>query len=569
MTNKLNKREFMNEVEKRLDTYSLDTLQNILRTWANQLPSMDRTEFLHKLEPQNESQKYIQDKELIRDIQEFYKKIENGDYCTGWGWDDEIQDERDWGDECWAIEMDGFFRTAEYAYLNGDYELAVDAYKVLFEILDMCDESGHFPGAPNPENMLETDLVEARNIYLRSVYFATPVTNRPIKLLSIIQEFEYYIGDDLNIQSINNAGQAQLPEFDQFLPTWIKLLKKDNNQYTNYLLREAVLLSGGVSALENLANEEGKEHPRVFVDWLITLEKETDYSTMISAAKKGLEIIPKDWIIRAEVAKGLVRAGKHQANLQEQLLGWHEAFYSDPNLSNLLSLRTIAEKNDSVPKELENVVERVTSLLDSKEKKEDRIFPPDPDTLTSRATPLLLAQVYLLSGRIDEAVATCQDKGSIGWTYHYSDNPKGLVVPFLLRLISKNSNMNSTPNLEIVWKEALENTLRSHERNPGDLEELQKIMNNIIESVTLSKAKINQYLMMCEQETCNRVDAIVSGKYRGSYHKAAKLLIAMAEVLEKLNLKSKSIELVEKYRKKYNNHRAFQHELKISKKRLK
>lgn len=36
---------------------------------------------------------------LIDEIEEFAQRVENGEYCDGWGWDEEIYEERDWGDE--------------------------------------------------------------------------------------------------------------------------------------------------------------------------------------------------------------------------------------------------------------------------------------------------------------------------------------------------------------------------------------------------------------------------------------------------------------------------------------
>ena len=57
-----------------------------------------------------------------------------------------------------------------------------------------------------------------------------------------------------------------------------------------------------------------------------------------------------------------------------------------------------------------------------------------------------------------------------------------------------------------------------------------------------------------------RVDAIVSNGHRGSYFKAALLVVAFAEVLESNNIQQKQ-EFVNKYHQKYSRHSSFRKEL--------
>ena len=56
------------------------------------------------------------------------------------------------------------------------------------------------------------------------------------------------------------------------------------------------------------------------------------------------------------------------------------------------------------------------------------------------------------------------------------------------------------------------------------------------------------------------MDAIVSNGHRGSYFKAALLVVAFAEVLESNNIQQKQ-EFVNKYHQKYSRHSSFRREL--------
>ena len=61
-----------------------------------------------------------------------------------------------------------------------------------------------------------------------------------------------------------------------------------------------------------------------------------------------------------------------------------------------------------------------------------------------------------------------------------------------------------------------------------------------------------------------RIDAIVSGKHRKSYWKAAELILAIAETYWSNSESEKGQMLIDYFQKKYNRHAAFQRELKAA-----
>ena len=90
------------------------------------------------------------------------------------------------------------------------------------------------------------------------------------------------------------------------------------------------------------------------------------------------------------------------------------------------------------------------------------------------------------------------------------------------------------------------------------IEKYHKVIGFIIkEYVSLTKEQEEFYLEWCKIAIGDRIDAIVSKKHRGSYRKAAGLLLAMAETLANRGEKREGMDLIEKYRKKYPRHTAF------------
>jgi hypothetical protein len=547
-------KEFMDQVEMRLGAYSLERLQEMIMGWAKNTHPSKRIEFLANLAtPPATGEIPVSDEELLGEISALAKRIKNGDFCDGWGWDDAIHEERDFGDESWADELDDLFNGAHDAMAAGNYKLAKDAYTRLFDTLEMGDEPGHLPGAVDAEDMLDTDLGEARAEYLRSIYLSSLSRERPAALLRVMQRFGYHLGEELNLQSVVNAGRNPLPDFTQFLQEWIDLLKKTNERSASYLLREAITLSGGTPAIEKLARDEGNRYPKAYVDWIKALEKDGDFRSMLAAAKVGLANVPKDYTVRAEIAEGMIRSGVHLDDWESQLTGWREAFYSNPSLSYLLSLCSLAEQKGRQKEEIGAAINRIALLIEKNGKYQARAFNENNELREAAASESLLNQAYLLAGRYQDAFYLCKSKGVLGWSDE--QNPKGLVIPFFLVILSKGKKTYPTPNLDQLWEESLKNTGGYSNHEHGVVERFEKAMENVFYSINLSNEEENKYLDWCVEETGHRVDAIVGAKDRDSYDKAATLLVALAEMLASRGRKSTGVETISKYIQKYSRHR--------------
>ena len=217
----------------------------------------------------------------------------------------------------------------------------------------------------------------------------------------------YGIEKDLNLKNIIEVDTKPLPDFKEFLLQWIDFLRKNESEASNYLIREAVILSDGISGIEKLACEEGEKFPEAYVDWIAKLEEKKEYRAMLDVSKKGLKKIEKDFLARAEIAKGMVRASEYLEDLDNQLIGWEEAFYSVPSLSYFLSLIEIAEKKGCLQEAIEKVL---AGIISRKAVLSERV----------------LSEIYILAGKYDNAFSLYKENLSLGW--NSITNPKGLVT---------------------------------------------------------------------------------------------------------------------------------------------
>ena len=100
-------KEFIKQVKNRLNKMSKADLDDMILNWAEkELPS-NRPIFIGKMiVPEPGDLNTADGEALLGEIDAFTHRVENGDYCIGWGWDNDIYEERDWGDESWILLLE-------------------------------------------------------------------------------------------------------------------------------------------------------------------------------------------------------------------------------------------------------------------------------------------------------------------------------------------------------------------------------------------------------------------------------------------------------------------------------
>ncbi len=557
-------REFMEDVRQRLKGFSQEDLQDLILGWASEEPPFGRQEFLYKLTVPVGKQD-VDEGTLMDEIEAFTQRVKNGDYCDGWGWDDAIYDERDWGDESWAEEMDEFFLQARSLLLQEEYPLAVEAYRKLFDILALGEEPGHLPGDPDSASMLTVDLNEQVALYLRAVYLSTPFQERATAFYEGMRRCRY-LAREINLKNVVDALDSTLPDYEEFLAAWLDFLADQPHIHaqvpfgslfsfdTGKLLREAVFLKGGIPALAEFARQHGDRHPQAFLDWIQALGMEADTDTLLRVARDGLSRIPRDHKVRAQVAETISRVGEKLHDHELKLEGVRESFYSNPSLGYLLDLYLTAMECGRFEEIRDETEQRTMELLAAKKNPAGNAL-QSRDQAASSASEGLFAHTLLLGGRLEQVCEMCKEKGPLGWSSR--ENPCAVLVTFLLLVLSKEN-----VHVKMISKQR-EEAIRNTNYYVGEdyLKKYQQVSGVIKESIQLSEEQDEFYLEWCIDVIGRRVDAIVSNKHRKSYDKAAELLVAMAETLANRGEIDQGRELIERYRSKYSRHTAFKSEL--------
>jgi len=404
-------KEFMEEVRIRLKNLSREDFRNLILYWASQKHPSMRQDFLDELIPQNQKHEVVSNVGMLMDkIEAFAQRVENGEYCDGWGWDDAIHEERDWGDESWAEEMDEFFLQSRRLLQQGEYKLAEEGYKRLFGILELGQEPGYLPGDPDHSNMLKVDMDEQVAIFLRAVYMNSASKERPASLYEAINEYGHLSGK-VKLRNIMNALDSLLPDFGAFLPEWIDFLKNQSGMDISELLREAVLIRGGIPAISEFARQYADKYPRAYIDWIAALNAD-DPDSVIQVAREGLSRIPRDYTVRAEVAETISTIGEKLNDNNLKLEGYRECFSSNPSMRYLLDLYSTAIDCSCFEEIRDEVEQRIMELRGKNRMPANNYYNREQNT--SFASEGIVFNALLLGGRYEKVFEMCKSKGPLG-----------------------------------------------------------------------------------------------------------------------------------------------------------
>lgn len=416
-------------------------------------------------------------------------------------------------------------------------------------------------------------MPEALARYLCAIYRTTPPAQRPEVLWEEMKEArDWLFRLRPMLVQVRDISPEPLPEFESFLSGWEALLRtREDDKDAEAWLREAVGLARGARGLRELARAPGGRHPEAWGDLLALLEREGPPRAVLDTAHEALKALPAEGALRARVADFLAAAATRLGRSEQLREARWEAFVASPGLRRLLELRECggaeperARLMKRAARHLEKALAREerTPLPDWRELPED--WEEERDERFARPDEGLLAQARLLGHDWKAAWESAARAEVLGWSD--SDNPQGLVVPFLLWWLSGPSTAEGPVRaVEELWGKALENSVSSEtweEKVERELsEKLSHAYAEVLAALAVSRPRQEELLEGCLGVARERVRAIVRAKHRRAYGKAALLLAACAEVLQGRGQPARAQELVRQLREEFPRHSAFQEEV--------
>lgn len=535
---------FLSQLSARLDALDARQLRALLLAHAATLDPVARSRFLAIFEEPGAARDGEGDGALLVDIAALVKRIRDGAYFEGWGWDDDLGDERGWGDESWAVEMDVLFDRAGVEFLSGDPHTARDAYGELLDALGLDEEVGTYSGPRPAGEMLQADLTEAKARALRLLYETTTPSERVDALATAFADWRY-VGGRVGLRDIIDARPAALANLDALAEEWIGRFSPAAGGSIageeRALLVEMAVMRGGPDAVGELAARLGDDTPELFVAWVDSLLRAGRLADAAGACSSALGLLPARGEPRAAIAERhatLVDTSEHR--LECARVAWRAA-------PTALRLRRLAREADAA-----TLAAEADALIDN-----------DPGAR-------LAAVLLVLAGRIDDAVAMLERADPLGWSR--ADHPGPVVVPFLLIAATAGARADEdcVPGASAMllavdapdWREpAYRLDDDDDDRDArGDRDPVSELSALLAAHAALTPGTPEQrarWLAQARDTADARISAIVIAKHRSAYDRAALLATACAEAVAVTDGAAAAATMLVNLRGRYPRHTAF------------
>jgi len=584
---------FLDALEARLSELTAEQVSAALLAHAAQLVPREREPFLAIFaEPRVDRgaggglDESGEPDPLLGEIDAFVERLHAGRYVEGWGWDPEICEERAFGDESWADEMDDLFAAANAAFLEGDMQLSREGLGRLLGAFELEGEAQAFCGPDSPQRMVSVNVSEAKTRYLRAIYETTAPSERPAALLDAIEDLRF-IGDDASLGAIDEARRAPMPRLDVFLPTWIAhlLSMEDDLQQGSpreralaRLLSEAAEWHGGADGLGELARLRGALDPDAHRDWVDALIRAGRNRDAAAAASEALRTLEPRGEARAAIAERLARLTASTGDDDGALEARRERWRAAPSTWRLIALIDIATALGRADEVLAS--EADWALATERTGAEARNVTNDR----------LLCELVLLAGRVEQALETAKAGEPLGWSR--GGHPGPIVVPYVLvaatgpeirpeLLIAAASPHAPEEHGEPLLAQEFEHIDRDGWVGGGDwddepaelpLDERYRgipadkrlpsfLLGAAIDARQASQRERDRWLGCAADLVEERVNAIVTAKHRGSYERAARLAVACGEAIALASNRDSGFAFVLEARERFPRHHAFRSEL--------
>ncbi|MGM0540354.1 MAG: hypothetical protein ACQERT_14285 [Thermodesulfobacteriota bacterium] len=531
-------------------------LSDLIIELARSEPASRRGDFLCKLRallpdhgegaPQENDIQYLLDEvlELKEDIEERMSCIERGDYedLDEYDWED-FKYEPDFVSEGQIDDIEDFFHTASDLFVYKNIIDAKKMYNALFQLLD--DIAKH----EDITCRLSIDIKEERARYARCVYDA-PNNDRRLEefaqamVLDVPDKREVHIVDDRLplFQDVIDAEEEEMQGIQAFFREWKELLENyDFNVRAASLLIEAVHSLEGIDGVARLARTWGSDQPYGYIFWLGSLMRTSKMEELITVSGEALQVL-KPGGARERVCDYLIDAGKTLGDSDYVLKGFRQKFFSRPCDRNLLALLNEARQHNKYELELSAVVN----------------FWAKQDEMREKNTSLYVKSL-LLAGKLDDAFELVKTEKSIGWSY--GSNAGLVFAAIALFLVDWSENAIIIRELLAGYADRRDGFEFSDDTN-DKISSFYEHINRSKDTVQIVAPRSNQYWEWVFAIGRNRIEHIVSNKYRNAYRKAAQVLGVLAEMYAARGEDNKGKQIIREYcQGKYNRHVAFKREV--------
>lgn len=568
MTDKIALKPYLEKVEAFAGVMSKDELVDLLLAMAEKTPTERRRGFLEELEalrnlPDHEQEPESLDDdlkeldELADDIRNRVELIENGEYHELDDWDDDdgyynrydYHGDPDFISEEQLDELRGHILRAGNFFLDGELVLARQLYERILVLIN--EFSGTCYGLEAEKD--KGALVE----YCRCVYETTDSAKRVESFYEVMKVGVYHDTissiDNLISPSLTDVVDSRMepmPDFDRFKNQWRSRLETSSSARAKILLLELLDMEGKTREVDAWLAKHGAKYPAA---WIFHMKRASNGDNWREVATRGQSAFSavKDDSLRKQAAKMILKSGERTGDLDVSFLGLRELVKLEKSLVHIRHLWRLTSEKELIEREL-------------------AIF--DDILADGKAFSRTRAAIMLARGELTQARENVKNAKVLGWS-SYGESPLPTVlggvmvamtasVPKIPENIKKFMEFGLEDSSAGYWSENLESLRQGGEDKQRDQKQFFQYLCAKLREIKFTAKEKRELLNWTKNVTAARIDAIVSGKHRKSYWKAAQVAVAWIEMALALGEKKEALAFHDAIRNgEYCRHSAFKREL--------
>lgn len=546
-------RTFMDKINLNINEMNKKEMVNLILELARLTKKNERVDFLDRfkmIDPKNTNNR----EEEIQKAYELIQNIENQEVYFECNWFES------YGNDYWdrssgyeysdpeglGGQLENVISLAEKLIYDRSYAEADKLYTHLLNLDYIAYEEAS-------EEIVDLDLgeiineklvdISSKDICKYILYATYKSESGKNRVESIYYIFRNTLFANTTLEEMLSVGPEPLEDIDVFMHEFSSFLKNKVGDLESRLLKETMNFLD-IKPVE-FARNVASSHPAIYYDLCKKAMAMENYEEATFIGRDAIKNIPKELIIRSKIANLSAKSYKKLNDLESHRKYLLEAFISDSTCYNFLKLFTICtdEEIDDAYQFSKNVpVEEYTTYHYNQS-----------GTAKNSITEFEQDIIRFLYGDLDYAKKkSALDREYLGWTSSY----KGTIIPSFLVLLEKGCKASKARKriVGFISRRIGGSTIDCEDDEFDTLIEKWKERINI-------QPRRDLYLDWIKDEVDKRVDAVVGGKYRKSYYKAAELIIYLGQMLESLDYKNETQNLVNKYKKAHSRKRAFKAEV--------
>lgn len=584
----MNLTNFLKQTDAITSRYSTEQLIDFIHDIGRVCPEHCREDFLEMLKSagngavrasnKNENNDIDFD-EMYSRVREHLKSIDSQEVTITAVLNEEYDDwYDDSGEEFYYEDNDDISdmleEACDFVHICMDREKYQEGFAVGKQLLEMeilCDneygDENFSLGDMAHYELLHCDLKRVILDIAYCAYQSAPPAKRPEALYGVILNAKE---DTATLEAVMQHGEKDLPEFEEFLPSWIIYLGNKTGHDADRLILEAVDLLNDLSLEIQCAEKYAAVHPGLYLN-ILENGKYMPADDMVAIGLKAMKAIPKRYVIRSKAAlktaEYVIAADEEQSLLEKC---YFAACESDTSAQNYLRALLNGYGNGKKREELQKL------LVPFPVRKSDGYLPDKGsyhgyggsvyfEREENKPNNNMVLMLRFLDGQFEEVL----DKGlnkpeALGWTGTFM---KQGIALFLLYLQEGQWNGKGIAAMVETARNAMRFSAieyRKGTRVPAEMDEEDLFSRLFFQwkatapmASDIRKRAVKRITALLEKRTAGIMDA----NRRNYYGECAAYIAALGEVRESLGETGAKQRLMTSYKDAYPRRSAFREEM--------